>query len=305
MERIPETFGTKINKPLEKEINFTREAFMHPLNVGVLLVATLSAFFLSDAGYLPNVILSLAFGLELIYLGTVPRMPRFQRAIKIRKRKQRSQEIEDREVFSTLSPQFQRRFLVLKHLSERINQNFEKLPYTTQGMLGSISKKIEGLLSNYINLLDLFERYGSLMESDVGTHLNKKIQEEEKELQEAESTKLQNIKNRRLTILKKRLERFDSAHEKYLICESQLETIEDAVRYIYEQSMTMKNPDEVGMQLDNLLVEVEDTSQMIQDIDDDLSAHYNLLDKEEDLLTKESKEEDKESEQPAQRRVRE
>ncbi len=278
---------------------------MHPLNVGVLLVATLSAFFLSDAGYLPNVILSLAFGLELVYLGTVPRMPRFQRAVKIRKRKQRSQEIEDREVFSTLSPQFQRRFLVLKHLSERINQNFEKLPYTTQGMLGSISKKIEGLLSNYINLLDLFERYGSLMESDVRTHLNKKIEEEEKELQEAESTKLQNIKNRRLSILRKRLDRFDSAHEKYLICESQLETIEDAVRYIYEQSMTMKNPDEVGMQLDNLLVEVEDTSQMIQDIDEDLSVHYNLLDTEKDLLNKEGKEEDRENEQPAQRRVRE
>lgn len=273
------------------------------MNVGLLLVAALSAFFLSNAGYLPNVILSMAFGLELVYLGVVPRMPRFQRTIKIRKLKQRSREMEDREIFGTLNPGFQRRFLVQKHLSDRINQNFEKLPYTTQGMLGSITRKIEGLLSNYMNLLDLLGRYGSLAESETHAHLQEKIREEEKELEATGSDKLQNIKRRRLDILKKRLERFESAREKYLICESQLETIEDAIRYIYEQSMTMKNPDEVGMQLDNLLVEVEDTAQTISDIDDDLSASYSIFDTEQDLLYNDRKPEEKD--RPAEKRIRE
>ncbi|MEX2476837.1 MAG: hypothetical protein WD357_00270, partial [Gracilimonas sp.] len=48
-----------------------------------------------------------------------------------------------------------------------------------------------------------------------------------------------------------------------------------AVRYIYEQSMTMSNPEEIGFQLDNLLTEVEETSQLIDDLDQDILPEYN------------------------------
>ena len=58
------------------------------------------------------------------------------------------------------------------------------------------------------------------------------------------------------------------------MCETHLETIEDAVRYIYEQSMTMSNPEEIGFQLDNLLTEVDETSQLIDDLDQDILPEY-------------------------------
>lgn len=102
-----------------------------------------------------------------------------------------------------------------------------------------------------------------------------------------ESDRLKRTKARRLGILKKRLKKFEIAKEKYLICETHLETIEDAIRYIYEQSMTMSNPEEIGFQLDNLLEEVEETSQIIDELDRDiLPLHSDLddLDLDSDLL---------------------
>ncbi len=267
----------------EKDLNFTREAFLHPLNLGLLLLSTISAFFMNDLGITPNIVLSLAFGLELVYLGTIPNSPRFRRSIKIRKLKERKQAVEDKTKFQELSQKSQKRFLMLKHLSRMIKQNFEKLPYTSQGLLSNINDKIEGLLSNYINLLDIYQKYSDLIHTDTENQLKKKIQQEKEEVQNSESEKLKNIKSRRLHILSKRLERFVTAREKLEVCETQLETIEDAIRYIYEQSMTMNDPEEIGFQLDNLLAEVEETSSIIQDIEEVALPQYTLLDTEDEV----------------------
>ena len=41
----------------ELNINYTREAFMNPINLGGLLIATLTAFFISDFGDASSVML--------------------------------------------------------------------------------------------------------------------------------------------------------------------------------------------------------------------------------------------------------
>lgn len=259
------------------KVSFTREAFMHPVNLSVLLGASLGAFFLNDAGLISNLIFTFAFGLELMYLGTVPRLPRFQKWVKIRKLKERKSEMIDKELFSQLDPITQKRFLVLKHLSKLIKENFDKMPYTSQGLLSSIQKKLEGLLTNYLGLLDSFKRYKSFIEQSKEEHLKAMIDEEKAEMKESTSDKLRQIKARRIFILNKRFERLQSAKEKFMICDTQLETIEDAVKYIYEQSLTMNNPEEIGFQLDNLLNEVEETSTIFAQIETEVPA-YSIID---------------------------
>lgn len=261
----------------DQAINFTREAFLHPINLGVLLVATLSAFFLSGVGIASNLILSMVFGIELVYLGIVPRLPRFKRSIRMRKIRERDSAEEEKLVFQQLNPKAKRRFLVLKHLDKLIRENFEKLPYSSQGLLDNIRNKIGELLSNYITLLDLHRRYEIYMNSEIDDGLKQEIARLQKKIDELTSEQLKNIKQRRLQILEKRLKKFDLAKEKYLICETHLETIEDAIHFIYEQSMTMSNAEEIGFQLDNLLQEVEETSQLIEDLDQDILPVYDHL----------------------------
>jgi hypothetical protein len=229
-------------------------------------------------GMVPTVIFSLAFGMELMYLGTVPNLPNFRKSVDARKARERKKAEENTTVFQGLDRESQQRFLVLKHLSKLIKDNFQKLPYTSQGLLDSINNKIDGLLSNYLNLLDMFRKYEMYLRSSTETKVADEIRNERQEMEESTSEKLRSIKARRINILNKRLERFKTAREKFAIAETQLETIEDAVRYVYEQSMTMNNPEEIGFQLDNLLIEVEETATLMEEVEADMLPSISMLD---------------------------
>ncbi|MDX1585403.1 MAG: hypothetical protein R3222_01615 [Balneolaceae bacterium] len=261
-----------------ESINYTREAFLHPVNMGVLLIATLSAFILGDLGVFSEVGLTMVFAVELMYLGIVPRLPRFRKNVKLKKLHERNAGDEEKMLFQELDEKSKKRFLVLKHLTKLIKQNFDKLPYSSQGLLDNIRKKIEELISNYLTLLDLHKRYQLYMNTSVEDSLKREVKAEEEQMEELTSERLKRTRARRIAILKKRLKKFEIAKEKYLICETHLETIEDAIRYIYEQSMTMSNPEEIGFQLDNLLEEVEETSQLIDDLDEDILPSHTGLD---------------------------
>lgn len=247
---------------------------MNPINLGVLLVSTLTAFLISDFGDLSSLLLTTVFGLELMYLGVIPKLPRFRKRAELKKIKERHAANNEKELFQSLDSKSQKRFLVLKHLAKLVQENFEKLPYSSQGLLDNIGKKIEELLGNYLTLLDLIKRYEVYLNTSLESNLKDEVRRQIEEIKSTESEKLKRTKARRVAIMQKRLKKFSVAKEKYLVCETHLETIEDAVRYIYEQSMTMSNPEEIGFQLDNLLNEVEETSQLIDDLDQDILPEY-------------------------------
>lgn len=267
------TSGTNISD----SINFTREAFLHPFNLGFLFTAALTAFFVNDIGLMSNFVFTMAIGVELVYLGVIPKTDAFRKYVLSRVVKEKPNKLQEKELFYNLDTQSQKRFLVLKHISDKIQVNFNKFPYTSKGLTGSIQQKIDDLLSNYISMLDSFERYKSYVKVTKEAELDAEISVLGTELETISSEKLRQIKIRRLAIIRKRREKLDVARERLQICESQLETIEDAVRYIYEQSITMSNPEQIGFQLDNLLNDVEETVTIVEDLEDDILPGYNMM----------------------------
>jgi hypothetical protein len=252
---------------IDKPVNYTREAFLHPINLSFLFIAAFSAFFLSGPGIATQLIFSVVFGLELIYLGTVPRSAAFQKFINVRKFKEKNDQFEERRIFRELDGRSQKRFLVLKHIAGLIRQNFMKMPYDSQGLLENINNRIESLLNSYILLLESYSRYEQYIKSSIPDRLKTDIEETRLEMNETGSEKLRQVLQRRLSILQKRVDKHGAAQEKYRICISQLKTIEDTIRYIYEKSMTMNSLEELGYQLDSLLMDLEDTSDMFEGID--------------------------------------
>ncbi len=268
------------------QINFTKEAFLHPANLVWLLVGTISAFVANgfESGF-SSAILSFTLGMELIYLGVLPKLPSYQKSVKLKKEKELPDESGDKRIFHSLDGRSQKRFLVLKHITKEVKKNFETLPYTSKGMLEHVITKMDGLLSTYLSLLDMNRRFQMYMNSEVETEIENEVKKQEKKLENAESDQLKATGKRRLNILNKRLNKFQIAKEKFLICETHLETIEDAIRFIYEQSMTMPNDEDVGLQLDHLLAEMDETTSIIQDLDDSLLPGFDDLDKELELAT--------------------
>ncbi len=288
----------------EIPINYTKEAFLQPLNLGALLTFTILGFLAGGIGLAANLILTLICAVELLYLGTVPKMPRFRKIIKLRKLSEQNSERDEKDIFKKLGEKSKRQYLVLRRLVKEVKNNFESLPYTSQGMLESIRKKIDKLLSDYLMLLDLYKKYQVYTDSNIEERLTQEVKKEESLIGHLKSEKLQETKSRRIAILKKRLKKFEVAKEKYLICETHLETIEDAIRYIYEQSMTMSDPEEIGLQLDNLLGEMEETSSLIDEIGrEPFISHSNI---DEEMLDFELRQaEEKKQKQQTRERVKE
>lgn len=280
-------------------IDFTREAFLYPVNLVSLLVATIVALVMSGTGMVSNSILSMAFGAELLYLGIVPNLSSYRQSVIRKKRREKNEVNGDKTLFHQLDVRSQKRFLVLKHIASEVKSNFSKLPYSSRSMLEHIEKKLDDLLSTYLTLLDMNRRYQIYMNSEVEEQLKNEVASQEDQISKTESEQLKVTKKRRVKILRKRLNKFDVAKEKYLICETHLETIEDATRFIYEQSMTMPNAEDVDSKLDHLLVEMEEATTIIEELDDSLLPGFEELDQELELaeLRKEAETLNKKTEQ--------
>ncbi|PSQ55183.1 MAG: hypothetical protein BRD28_01045, partial [Bacteroidetes bacterium QH_10_64_37] len=249
------------------DINYTTAALFNTWNLVFLITVVVASAGLGVVGlvpaWLPELLLLLGGGVELVYLGVMPRHERFQRYVRAEKRSERHQAPSQREIFSQLRNQSQRRYAKLRKLREQIETNYQKLSYTFQGILTSHVEKIDGLLDSYLDLLHQRERYRDFMDSATETQILESIEALKEDMAD-DTERVRAVKQRRLKVLKRRLARLRKAHETLEIIGAQLSTIEDVVRYIHEQSWTLQNPEEVTAQLDTLLQEVEETQSSIR-----------------------------------------
>ncbi len=260
------------------DINYTREAFLHPWNLTFLIVSMLVAFGVSLTGatWPFDVALLVTSGLELAYLGTMPRNDRFRRAIRSRRAAEHAKPPSQKELFQTLAAQDRRRYARLRKLEKEIRANYRKLSYASQGMLDSHLKKIDGLLESYMKLLYQKERYEFSAQSGVESEVLRAIDLLREDMED-DTPRVRAIKARRLRILEQRLERSKKGQENLEIIEAQLETIEDVVKYIHEQSLTLRNPEEISFQLDTLLTEVEETQASVEELEEVFANPVDLL----------------------------
>ena len=253
-----------------QEINYTKEAFLNPWNLAFLIMSMLAAFFLSGTqGTLPlfNIILIFAAASELMYLGILPRQERFQRLVRAQHDKERTKPPSQKEIYLRLTKFSQRRYARLRKIEKEIESNYRKLSYASQGLLDSHLKKIDGLIESYIKLLYQKERYEDSVRNGAEAEIARDIKEIRDELETTQSKKVRAIKERRLRILDQRLARYKKSKENQEIIEEQLATIEDVIKYIHEQSLTLRDPEAITFQLDTLLNEVEETEASVEEME--------------------------------------
>jgi hypothetical protein len=248
-------------------VNYTKEAFLNPWNLTFLVTIMLTAFFLSDQNWLQEIILLFGLAAELLFLGIVPRSERFQRYVRSRQMEEENRPPSRDEIFRRLSKQKQKQFIHLRNLEKKIRSNYRQIDYTAQGMVENHLRKIDNLLQSYLDMLHLRERYERFTSHRAQQEVKQSISALEDELENA-SERVRSVKERRLTILEKRLERYHQAGENVEVLDAQIETIEDAVQYIHEQSITMNNPEAVTLELDTLLTDVEETQRSVDELNE-------------------------------------
>src|SRR5260370_38627443 len=81
---------------------------------------------------------------------------------------------------------------------------------------------------------------------------------------EQEPAKVQDINKKRIEILGKRVEKFQKIVENRQVVDAQCSAVEDVLQLVRDQSVTMRDPQQVSDQLANLVHAVEQTEQTVQ-----------------------------------------
>jgi len=245
------------------QVDFVKEALKWQYNWIGLAGAALFAL-VSGTG-MPLV---LAAGLELIYVSLVPRSSRFRRLVRSWKyaEQKRQREMKLSAMFNEMPPELRTRYAAFDSMCGAIRANYSRLSSTSQMFLEQTEQKLHGLLEAYLRLLYAFFQHSQYLETIDPEVIRRETAHLQRTLS-SDSPPVQEINRRRVEILTKRLERYDKVRENQKVVHAQCLAIEDILELIRDQSVTMRDPQQVSDQLEGLVHDVEQTEETVHQVE--------------------------------------
>src|SRR6266852_3217178 len=240
----------------QDSINFVKEAFH--LQYNWIAMVSAGAFALVSGTFLPIV---LAGGLELMYLAVVPQNWRFQRLVRSWKFAEEQQKRQQKlsEMLGSLPAEMQSRYAHAAQVCGSIRKNFTQFSSTSQIFLQQIDARLQGLLNGYSRLLLAAAQQQQYVKSTEQDGIKREIASLQKALS-SDPPKVQEIN-------KKRIEKFDKISENRKVVDAQCSAVEDVLMLVRDQSVTMRDPQQVSERLDSLVHDVEQTEQTVQQVE--------------------------------------
>jgi hypothetical protein len=249
--------------PEHEEINFVKEAFNLQYNWIVLAGAGL--FGIVSGSLLPII---LAGGAELMYLAVVSQNWRFQRLVRSWKmaEAQKQRQVQFAEMLNSLSPEAKARYYKLAQVCASVRGNFSQLSSTSQIFLQQMDSRLDGLLHGYARLLLVSSQQQQYLKSTDPNEIRREIVGLERGMNN-DAPRVQDINKKRIEILNKRVEKYQKICENQDVVNAQCSAVEDVLHLVRDQSVTMRDPQQVSDQLDNLVRDVEQTEQTVQQVE--------------------------------------
>lgn len=247
----------------QKDINFVKEAFHIQYNW--IALGALGALALLSWSALP---LILGGGLELMYLAIIPQNWRFQRLVRSWKFAEEQQAHEKKlgEMLRNLPPDMQTRYVNLAQVCASIRNNFSQLSTTSQIFVQQMDQRLQGLLNGYARLLNAAWQQRQYLKTADADVIKKEITTLQQRMNQ-DPPKVQDINKKRIEILSKRVEKFQKIVENRQVVDAQCSAVEDVLQLVRDQSVTMRDPQQVSDQLANLVHDVEQTEQTVQQVE--------------------------------------
>src|SRR6202042_182739 len=244
-------------------INYVKEAFHLQYNWIAMVGA--SAFAVVSGSLLP---ILLASGLELMYLAIVPQNWRFQRLVRSWKFSEEQQKHQQQlgEMLRALPPELQSRYVHAAQVCGSIRSNFAQFSATSQIFLQQIDTRLQGLLNGYARLLSSAAQQQQYLRNTEQDGIKHEIAGLQKTLNN-DPPKVQEINKKRIEILTKRLQKFDKISENRKVVDAQCSAVEDVLMLVRDQSVTMRDPQQVSERLDSLVKDVEQTEETVQQVE--------------------------------------
>jgi myosin heavy subunit len=247
----------------DDQINFVKEALNWQYNW--IAMAGAAAFALVSGSALP---ILLGAGFELMYLSVVPNNGRFQRLVRSWKwaEEKRQHEVKLSAMFHELPPEMRTRYAHVAEVCQAIRQNYARLSSTSQIFVKQMEDKLQGLQQGYVRLLFAAHQQREYLQLTNPAEIQRELDQLQRGLSK-DAAKVQEINKKRIEILSKRLEKFEKIRENRQVIDAQCAATEDVLQLIRDQSVTMRDPQQISDQLETLVQDVEQTEQAVKEVE--------------------------------------
>jgi hypothetical protein len=165
-----------------------------------------------------------------------------------------------------MPPELRTRYVALDTLCGAIRSNYSRLSSTSQMFLEQMAQRLLGLLEAYLRLLYADFQHSEYLETTDPDTIRREAAQLERSLS-SDPPQVQEINRRRVEILTKRLERYDKVRENQKVVQAQCLAIEDILKLIRDQSVSMRDPQQVSDQLESLVHDVEQTEETVRQVE--------------------------------------
>jgi hypothetical protein len=179
---------------------------------------------------------------------------------------QQKQQQQLGDLLRMLPAELQSRYIHAAQVCGSIRTNFAQFSSTSQIFLQQIDTRLRGLLEGYARLLSSAAQQQQYLKTAEQDGIKHEIASLQKSLS-SDPPKVQEINKKRIEILTKRLEKFDKISENRKVVDAQCSAVEDVLMLVRDQSVTMRDPQQVSERLDSLVKDVEQTEQTVQQVE--------------------------------------
>lgn len=223
-------------------------------------------------------------GLELVYLYMLTLDPRFQRVIDSQLEDQKELQVFAlrNQLWPFIEDGLRKRYLELEQLTARLRMdeagNVGGRTLTQRELKDPLLKenmrKVATLLASYLKLGVSVTRYHSYLQNVDSQRIKNDIERLQKELEGTEDERVKDVRQKNVDILQKRLEKIEKARANVKYLEAQMDTIEDTMRLVVDQAITLSDPKGMSTQIDSLLTTLQDTDLIAAEMEsfDELEA---------------------------------
>jgi hypothetical protein len=248
--------------------NYVKEAFKRQENV-----ISLAGLAVAGAVFNPGFFF-VAGALELGYLWMMATNKRFQRVIDSEKNQRRvlSDEQVKLGMLSRLSKPEQARYQELTSIRQRVFDSWQGRDSVSQSLLSPSVEKLDYLLDTFLRSQIALSRMRTHLATSDRAFLSKQAEMIQTELKGNLSPKLREMKQKNLELLVSRLSRLSKINEDIEISRTQLDTLEQAVKFISDQSAALTDPQQISAQIDRAVADVADTERSLREVETFLDA---------------------------------
>ncbi len=253
-----------MTSPLEprRAPSYLKAAFWNPYNLS-LLGGALSASVLSGEYVLGAV----AVGLEAFWLIFGPDAHPFKRWVNRQEREEREKEDRARvaKLMESLPEREWARAHAIDELKREIERDMQTNPSFQAILLQTEIDKLEQLHMSFVSLATACVRAETYLSATDPRDLQKQIDVQGGVEKNAKDDTVRHIAKKNITVLEKRLETMKEIQNFLARARGQMNLIENTVRLLRDQVLTMASPAQLGEQLDDLLTGVDAIQQSAKD----------------------------------------